>query len=188
MSIEMYSQDNKALIIIDIQNDYFEGGANPLVGSYEASLNTKKILEKFRREGHLIIHIQHVADREGATFFIPGTLGAEIHENVKPLPDEKIIIKHFPNSFRDTELEKTLRQNNIADLVICGMMTSMCVDATTRAAKDLGFSCTLIGDACAAPNLSLNDYKVKASDVQTAFLAALNYFYATVTTTAEYLK
>ena len=73
-------------------------------------------------------------------------------------------------------------------LVIVGMMTHMCVDATTRAAKDLGFTCTVIGDACATKDLFIHDQSVKAKDVQNAFLAALSYFYATVVTTEEYLK
>lgn len=184
----MYSQNNKALLIIDIQNDYFEGGANPLIGSLKASENAKKMLEDFRRKELPIIHIQHVANREGATFFVPNTFGVEIHQNVKPISGESTVVKHFPNSFRETDLQTILQENNITDLVVCGMMTSMCVDATTRAAKDLGYNCTLIGDACAAPNLTINNETTKAKDVQNAFLAALNYYYATVVTTIEYLK
>lgn len=184
----MNSQNNKALIIIDIQNDYFEGGAAPLVGTYEASLNAKILLDDFRKKNLPIIHIQHIANREGATFFVPNTFGAEIHENVKPTEGETLIIKHFPNSFRETDLQAALKEKNITDLVICGMMTSMCVDATTRAAKDFGYNCTVISDACAAPNLQLKDKTVKAEDVHNAFLAALSYYYATVITTQEYIK
>lgn len=191
-SVTTHSQTNKnmnkALIIIDIQNDYFEGGANPLVGSLEASQNAKLLLENFREERLPIIHIQHIANREGATFFAPNTFGAEIHQNVKPLANEKVIIKHFPNSFIETELQTTLQEYNIKDLVICGMMTSMCVDATTRAAKDLGYNCTVIGDACAAPNLQIGNKTIKAENVHNAFLAALNYYYSSVITTQEYLK
>ncbi len=116
----------------------------------------------------------------GSTFFIPGTLGAEIHDNVAPATGEKVIEKNFPNSFRDTDLLDYLRSEGITDLVVCGMMTQMCVDATVRAAKDFGFSCTVIGDACATKDLEIGGRTVSAADVQTAFLAALNYFYATV--------
>jgi nicotinamidase-related amidase len=114
-------------------------------------------------------------------------MGAEIHENVKPLETEKIISKHYPNSFRETELLEYLKSKNITDLVICGMMTHMCIDATTRAAKDFGFNCTLIGDACATRDLEINGQQVKSDDVQKSFLAALNYFYALVKITQEYL-
>ncbi len=172
-----------ALIIIDIQNDYFEGGANPLVGSREASLRAKALLEDFRARSLPVVHIRHLSTRPGSTFFIPGTRGAEIHENVAPITGEKVIEKNFPNSFRDTDLLDYLRSEDITDLVICGMMTHMCVDATVRAARDLGFSCTLIGDACATKDLEIGGKTVSAADVQTAFLAAMNYFYATVKTT-----
>ncbi len=177
----------QALIIIDIQNDYFEGGANPLAGSLKASLNAKALLEDFRARELPIVHIRHVSTRPDATFFIPGTHGAEIHETVAPRHGEKVMEKNFPNSFRGTDLLDHLRSEGVTDLVLCGMMTHMCVDATVRAAADFGFTCTLAGDACATRPLEITGRSVAAADVQTAFLAALNYFYSTVTTTAAYL-
>lgn len=177
----------QALLIIDIQNDYFEGGANPLVGSLEASLNAQKILNAFRAKSLLVVHIKHISSRSGSTFFIPNTRGAEIHENVAPLNNESVIIKNYPNSFRDTKLLEVLKANNITDLVICGMMTHMCVDATTRAAKDLGFNCTIISDACATKNLEIQGQNVTAQNVQKSFLAALSYYYSTIQETNEFL-
>lgn len=178
----------QALLIIDIQNDYFENGANPLVGSWEASLKTKQVLDMFRKESFPVIHIQHLSVRPGSTFFVPNTMGAEIHQNVYPLSDEKVITKNYPNSFRDTELLDYLKSNNITDLVICGMMTHMCVDATVRAAKDFGFNCTVISDACATKDLNIQSRKVVAEEVHYAFLAALQYFYSTIKTTEEFLN
>lgn len=177
-----------ALLIIDIQNDYFEGGSYPLFESKQAAGQSKLILEKCRAEGMDIIHIQHISNREGASFFIPDTKGVEIHEYVKPLPNEKIIIKYFPNSFRETELLNYLKKLNIEQLIICGMMTHMCIDTTVRAAFDLGFSNTLIGDACATRDLEHKGSITKATDVQNAYLAALNGLFAKVVTTEEYLK
>ena len=179
---------NKALVIIDIQNDYFENGRMPLVGSVEASLNARKILDKFRAEALPVIHIQHIAERSASTFFVPQTKGSDIHDNVKPISDEKVIVKHYPNGFRETELLEYLKSKNITDLVICGMMTHMCVDATIRAAKDYGFNCTVIGDACATRDLEINGESVKAAEVQKSFLAAFNGFYATVITTKKFLE
>jgi len=176
-----------ALLLIDIQNDYFAHGAMPLTGSGEAGRNAGRILEKFRTGSLPVVHIQHIATRPTAAFFLPHTAGAELHECVKPLGNEKLIVKHYPNSFRETELFDFLKSNQITDLVICGMMTHMCVDATVRAAKDAGFTITLIGDACATKDLEINGRIVKAEDVQNSFLAALTYFYATVKTTEEYM-
>jgi len=177
-----------ALVLIDIQNDYFEEGANPLSDSFEASLNAKKILEYFRSNNLPVIHIQHISARPGSTFFLPGTKGADIHPNVKPLENEKVIVKHFPNSFRDTDLYAYLTEKNISDIVVCGMMTHMCMDASIRAAKDYGFNCTLISDACATKNLEIQGQLVKATDVHTSFLAALGYFYATIKKATEFLQ
>ncbi|OFX68790.1 MAG: isochorismatase [Bacteroidetes bacterium GWE2_29_8] len=160
---------NTALIIIDIQNDYFEEGKMTLAGSLKASENAKLILNKFREGNMPIIHVQHIATRDTATFFLPNTNGADFHNNVKPLEHEKTIIKHYPNSFIETSLLDYLKSNNISNLVICGMMTHMCVDATTRAAKDLGFNIVLISDACATKELEIEGQKVRAEDVQNSF-------------------
>ncbi len=178
----------KALILIDIQNDYFENGRNPLSGANKACENAKLILYKFRKENLPIIHIQHISTRPTATFFIPQTEGAEIHPMLKPLNNELVVVKHFPNSFRETDLLLYLQSHNITDLTICGMMTHMCVDATVRAAKDYGFDVCLIADACATKDLEINGVEVKASEVQNSFIAALSYFYATITTTFRYLE
>jgi nicotinamidase-related amidase len=179
---------NTALLIIDLQNDYFEGGAMPLVGSEKASLNAAKVLKFFRENHWPVVHIQHVSTRPGSTFFLPETEGIRIHSNVEPLQHEKVITKHFPNSFRETLLLDYLRSKDVTKLVVCGMMTHMCVDATTRAAKDLGFDIELIGDACATRDLEVGGQKVKAKDVHNAFLAALNYFYASVRYTDQWLE
>lgn len=179
---------NQCLIIIDIQNDYFEGGANCLVDSFSASQNAAKILKHFRDNSLPVIHIQHLAVRTDATFFVPNSFGAEIHENVKPIAGEKIIVKNFPNSFRCTDLLEYLQANDISDLVFCGMMTQMCVDATVRAAKDYGYNCTVIADACATKDLEILGEKVVAKEVQNSFLAGLNYFYSNVITSQQFLE
>jgi len=178
----------EGLIIIDIQNDYFDRGTMTLVNSDNACKNAKLLLDRFRSENLPVIFIQHIAARPSATFFLPNTKGAEIHETVHPMENEKVIIKHLPNSFKETDLLDFLKEKQITDLVICGMMTHMCVDATTRAAKDFGFNITVIGDACATKDLEINGQLVIASEVQNSFLAALNYFYSTVKTTKQYLN
>jgi len=177
---------NTALLLIDIQKEYFENGALELVNPIAASENAQKLLEKFRKDKGTIVHVQHISP-EGAPIFIRGTAGVEIHENVKPLEGEKVITKQFPNSFRDTDLQEYLQSKGIKHLVIAGMMTHMCIDAGTRAAVDYGFECTVIGDACATKDLQIRDQEVKAADVHHAFLAALEFFYATILTTEDYL-
>jgi len=178
---------NTALLLIDIQNDYFKGGTMELADPDKASDNARLLLQKFRNDNLPITHIQHIATKPSATFFLPGTQGAEIHANVTPEADEKLIVKHYPNSFRETELLDYLKENNILTLVVCGMMTHMCVDATVRAAKDFGFNCIVIGDACATRALEIHGERVEAREVHNAFIAALNGTYAEVKTAGEYL-
>ena len=174
---------SKALIIIDIQNDYFENGAMELVGSLQASENAKLVLSKFRNENLPVVHVQHLSVAPGSTFFLPETEGQKIHQNVRPIAGEKVITKYYPNSFRETELLDYLHSKNITELVVVGMMMHMCVDATVRAAKDFGFECTVVGDACASRDLEINGKSVKAEDVHNAFLSALSFFYADVKNT-----
>lgn len=174
-----------ALLIIDIQNDYFPGGRMEVEGSLEASLKAKGLLGAFRDRGLPVIHIRHISNRPGATFLLTGTDGTEIHPNAAPLPGEPVVVKHFPNSFRETELLSLLKGKGIERLVICGMMTQMCVDATTRAAFDLGFSCTIVHDACAARAIAFKGVEVPAPQVHASFLAPLGAVYARVVSAEE---
>jgi nicotinamidase-related amidase len=179
---------SKALIIIDIQNDYFENGALELVKPVEASLKARKVLEFFRENNLPIVHIQHLSADPSIPVFVPGTFGSEIHENVKPLESEKVIQKCYPNSFKETDLLDFLKSNSITEVVVTGMMTHMCVDSTTRAAKDFGFDCTVIYDACASRDMEINGKTVKAEEVHNAFLGALTVFYAKVQNSNEFLS
>ncbi len=175
----------KALIIIDIQNDYFPGGRFPLEGSEQAGENAARVLDYFRQNGLPVIHIRHISTKEGAAFFLPGTEGAEIHQCVKPLEDETVVLKNFPNSFRETVLEDELKKLGVQELVICGMMSNMCVDATTRAAVDMGYQCTVVHDACCGAALEFNGVKSAAAEVHAGFMASLGMTYASMVSAQE---
>lgn len=176
-----------ALLIIDIQNDYFPGGKMELVGAEAAGQKAGALLQCFREHGGQHIHIQHESRRPGATFFIPGTDGIRIHDLVAHFEEEPIVHKTFPNSFRDTNLLELLRGWQTERVVICGMMTHMCVDATVRAAADLGFQVIIVEDACATRALEHGDVRVPAAQVQAAFLAAFKS-YGTLMTTEEVIS
>jgi nicotinamidase-related amidase len=174
-----------ALLVIDIQNDYFPGGAMELEGADAAAAKAGSAMTRFRRENKPVIHVRHLSVRPGSTFFLPGTRGAEIHAAVAPQAAETIVEKNFPNSFRATNLEQTLKGLGVKNLVVAGMMTHMCVDATVRHAADLGYKITLLGDACATRAQSYAGEQVPARQVHAAFLAALNGFYAKVVASHE---
>jgi nicotinamidase-related amidase len=175
----------RTLLIVDIQNDYFPGGAFPLVAPDSAAAAARRLLESFRAAGEPVVHLRHVWDAPDAEFMRPGTHGVEIHPEVAPVGDEPVIDKEAPNGFLGTPLEQTLRELGADRVVIAGMMTSLCVDATARAAADLGFELTVAADACAAPDLEFDGVTVPAAAVNAAFLAALADSYGDVVKSDE---
>ena len=111
---------------------------------------------------------------------MPGSRGAQTNDKVAPADGETVIVKHFPNSFLDTDLSERLSAAGAKRVAFCGMMTSMCVDATVRAAADLGLEPVLVDDACAAPDLEHRGRQVPADAVHAAFCSALGDEIATL--------
>lgn len=187
----MKSEEDKcmktALLLVDIQNDYFPNGKMELRNPVEASEYASQLLQHFRIKKEPIFHIQHVAIKDTATFFQPNTEGVHIHENVRPLREETVILKHYPNSFRETDLLERLQRSGIEHVLICGMMTHMCIDATVRAAFDFGLHCTVIHDACATKDLSFKNATIPAVYIHNTILASLNGVYANIMSTEEFL-
>ncbi|MEM5472186.1 cysteine hydrolase family protein [Hoeflea sp. AS60] len=176
-----------ALIVVDIQNDYFEGGRWTLDKMDQASDNAARVLAHARKTGAMIAHIHHEIPSDEAPFFQPGTKGAEIHPKVAPQPGEEVILKHEPNSFLNTRLQDTLSSRGITKVVIVGAMSQMCVDATTRAASDLGYKVTVVHDACAARDTEFDGVAVPAAQVHASFMSALDGTYASVVDCESYL-
>jgi nicotinamidase-related amidase len=170
----------KALLLIDIQNDYFPSGKVELVHSQRLADNANRLLNLCRQKGIAPIHIQHTSIRPGTAAFLPGTNGAQIHSSVTPLPGETVIQKNYPSSFRATPLHAKLQAMGVKELLICGAMSHMCIDTTTRAAFDLGYACTVVEDACATRNLEFNGITVEANNVHAVSMAALAYVFANV--------
>ena len=167
---------NTALLLIDIQKDYFPGGKMELVEPMAAAKKAYMLLQCFREHGGQHVHIQHVALKPDATFFISGDRGTDIHDSVAHFEGEPIVQKHYPNSFRETNLLEMLKGWGTERLVVCGMMTHMCVDATVRAAADLGFQVLLAEDACATRDLKYGETVIPAEHVHKAFLSALKSY------------
>ena len=177
-----------ALLLVDIQNDYFEGGRWPLDKMDQASAKAAQVLARARQNGTAIFHIRHEIPSETAPFFSPGSKGAEIHPSVAPQAGEEVILKHRPNSFHETGLQEKLKDQGIARLVIIGAQSQMCIDATARAAKHLVYDVTVLHDACAARDIKFGDETVPAAQVHAAFMGGLSGTYATVTACDTYLR
>ncbi len=169
--------EKRALIIVDIQEFYFPDGFYPLVNTEQASLQAAKVLKYFRDNSELVIHVKHATIKDSL-----------INKNVAPIEGEKIFTKHYANSFRETGLLDYLRENQIKQVVICGMQTQMCVEATARAAADYGFDVIVIGDACATRDIIYKGDTVKAADVQACTLGSIEGYYGKVVTTEEFLN
>lgn len=176
-----------ALLLIDIQNDYFPEGKWTLSGIERAAANAAMLLEDARKKGRMVVHVRHEFPSAEAPFFTPGSPGAEIHPSVKTAAGEPVVLKHQVNAFRETNLEEILDAKGIDELVICGAMSHMCVDAATRAASDLGYKCTVVHDACASRDQIFDGQCVSATAAHAAFMAALQFGYATVVSTDEFL-
>ena len=174
-----------ALLLIDLQNDYFPGGSMELVGADAAVERAQNLLQAFRGKGLAIFHAQHIMKRSDAPFFRPGSVGSNIHDAVTPMPGEAVTTKHFPSCFRETTLLEQLKSIHVSTLIIAGMMTHVCVDTTVRAAVDLGFEVVLAQDGCATRALEFAGRCVEAEQVQLAYLASLNGFFANVIPTQE---
>ncbi|HQV94588.1 MAG TPA: cysteine hydrolase family protein [Anaerolineales bacterium] len=165
-----------ALLVIDIQNDYFEGGKFPLVNPLAAAKKAYELLQCFREHGGHHVHVQHISLESDAAFFVKGERGSDIHDSVAHFEGEPIVYKHHPNSFLDTNLLDVLKEWEVERVVITGMMTHMCVDATARAAADFGFQVWVAEDACATRDLKYGETVIPAEHVHKAFLAALKSY------------
>ncbi|MCV6589329.1 MAG: cysteine hydrolase [Marinobacterium sp.] len=178
----------QALVIIDLQNDYFAGGKWALHNISQAAANARQVLDAARRQGIPVIHVRHEFPTDEAPFFAPGSTGAEIHKDLTPAADEPVVLKHKANAFLGTDLKALLDQRGVTDLTFVGAMSHMCIDAATRAAADFGYQVTVIEDACACRDLEFGDKVVPAEQVHTAYMSALSFAYATVTSTVRYLE
>ncbi len=177
----------RALVLIDVQNDYFADGKWPLSGMDLAADNAAKLLTAARAAGDFVVHVRHEFPTADAPFFAPNSDGAQIHAKVQSRAGEPVVLKHQVNAFRETDLKAILDRQGIEELVICGAMSHMCVDAGTRAASDLGYRCVVVHDACTTRDQEFNGRVIRASDVHAAFMAALGFGYAKLVSTDEYL-
>ena len=176
-----------ALILIDFQNDYFDGGAFPLVNTLDAVENAARLVAAFRKAGRPVIHVRHHSTEEDATFFVPGTDGAEIHAAVAPAAGEPVVTKFNINAFLDTDMKALLDTRGIRHVTVVGAMSHMCVDAFVRAASDFGYGVTVVHDAVATRDLDFGGRTVPAADVHAAFMSALAFAYAELVSTEDYL-
>lgn len=175
----------RAVLVVDLQNEYWPTGNFPLEGIEAAAANAGRVMAHARAKGDLVVNIRH--EIPGGPIFVAGSKGAKINDAVLPQGDEPVITKNFPNSFRDTGLKDLLDRSGVEEVVVIGAMSHMCVDATTRAANDLGYKTVTVHDACATRDLEFNGVTAPATQVHAALMAALAFMYGEVIGTDEFL-
>ncbi len=141
----------KALLLIDLQNDYFPGGKFPLWNADDTLANVERAVTAARAKGVLVVHVQHVADPAGgiAPFFNRGSGGEGIHPRaLAAAPDAPVVVKAFADSFEKTTLESVLSAAGVTELLVCGMMTQNCVTHTAISKAAEKYAVTILPDCC----------------------------------------
>lgn len=162
------------LVIIDAQNEYRMGDMK-LPGVEPAAVEIKKLLDKARAGNTPVIHVRHIG--VSGYLFDPDGERGRIFDELTPLANEAVVDKPLPNSFAGSRLQDEIRASGRQQLIVCGYMTHMCVSATVRAAKDLGYQTTVVGAACASRPLPDAE---DADLLHRQELAALADFFAVV--------
>ncbi|WP_260260534.1 cysteine hydrolase family protein [Vibrio intestinalis] len=141
----------QALLVIDLQNDYFPQGKFPLWNTEQTLSNVVNAIELANQRGVKVIHIQHIADPAAgiSPFFNQGSEGAEIHPQVMAAaPDADVVIKHYADSFEGTNLQQVLEGYGVDELLVCGMMTQNCVTHTAISKAAEQYKVSILADAC----------------------------------------
>lgn len=141
----------KALLVIDLQNDYFPGGLFPLWNTDAVLSNVREAIRLAQSTGVDVIHIQHIANPSmgPAPFFNKGTEGAAIHRDIlAAAPDAPVVIKEFADSFFQTNLDQLLGERGVTEILVCGMMTQNCVTHTAISRSADKYRVSLLADCC----------------------------------------
>ena len=115
---------NRAILVVDLQNEYWPSGNFSLHGIEAAAANAARVMDHARATADLVVNIRH--EMPACTQFDCGSAGAEINDAVRPATGEPVITKNFPNSFRDTRLSDLLKENGVEEVVVVGAMSHMC--------------------------------------------------------------
>ena len=177
----------RALLVIDIQYEYFTGKL-PVTYPENSFENIIKVIDFANENNIKTVLIQHTNPGEDSFTFKKGTEEWKIHEEILKRKYDKIIEKNLPGSFTGTELESWLKENDIDALVICGYMTQMCCDTTARQAMHLGFKVEFLSDATGTLDISNSSGKIRAEELHKAILVTQAMIFSKVMTTDEWIK
>jgi nicotinamidase-related amidase len=174
--------NHATLIIIDAQKEYLSGPL-ALTGVHEAVANICKLVAAARAAGRPIVHIRHLGTVGG--LFDPQGERGELLPQLLPQGEEHLLEKRLPNAFNGTGLDSLLQTLGHLDLIVCGFMSHSSISTTVRAAKDYGYRCTLVEDACATRDLPSKHGVISAAVVQQTEMAIMADNFATLALTKD---
>ena len=177
----------RGLVVVELQNEYLPTGKLPLTGVDTIVENAIRVISHARNTGFPVFHVRHES-AESAPIFAKGSAGAEIQPDVAPQGSESVIVKKHINAFRETDLKQQLEAANVDEIVVIGAMSHMCIDAVVRAAVDMGYTVTVLHDACTTLDLTFRGVAVPAAHVHAALMAAFEFGYCTVESVDDYLS
>jgi nicotinamidase-related amidase len=176
----------RALLVIDVQNEYFAGGALPIthpVGHLEQIL---QVMDRAATQVPTVV-IQHHFPQPDKPFFQKGTPGWELHPAIAARPRDLLLEKTMPGSFTGTDLEAWLREQGVTTLAIAGYMSHMCCDTTARQAVHRGFEVEFLRDATGTLPLSNSAGEVTAEELHRSVLCAQQMLLSEVLDTETWL-
>lgn len=166
--------NQKALLVIDLQNDYFPQGKFPLWNTEAVLSNIKAAIAKANQQGIPVIHIQHIADPALglSPFFNQGTHGAEIYpEILAAAADGEVVTKSFADAFEQTNLEQVLQSQGVSELIICGMMTQNCVTHTAISKAAEKYKTSILMDCCTTVDEMIHNIALHAVSTRTPLIS-----------------
>lgn len=176
----------RALIVVDVQNEYFEGGALPISYPPNSFSRIKEAIEEAQKAGILVVFVQHASLKENAGAFVRGSHLWEFHDDIKKLTPDLVIEKNHASSFVGTDLNWRLRTLGVDTVTIVGYMTQNCCDATARDASQLGYNVEFLSDANGTLAFSNNAGEVSAEELHRSFLVAQAFGFSRVLSLDEW--
>lgn len=177
----------RALLVIDVQNEYFTGKM-PIAYPHGSIDNVVKAMETASNNQIPVIVIQHTAPQPDSKTFVKGSEGWKLHSDIEARPCDLLVEKNLPGSFTDTILESWLREKGIDTVVVVGYMTQMCCDTTARQAVHLGFKVEFLSDATGTLHVSNYAGTVTAEELHKAILVTQAMRFSKVMTTQQWME
>ena len=165
VTLQMELKMTTALLVIDIQNDYFNGGSFPLWKAEETEKNVLSAMAKASERGQPVILVQHKANPQNghSLLFNEETVGVEIRSNIRSAAAHApVVVKRFADSFHNTTLASILRQHDVTALVLCGMMTQNCVTHTALSKAAEPFKLSILTDCCTTVSEPVHQFAIGA--------------------------